>query len=357
MSKSGPHFSVLLRQSLWASLGPAYTLFRSDSDRLVVLTYHRVTSDMPWPDSLVVTPDQFERQVEYVKRRFRLLSAEEVGEIIRSRKPFPDRSCLITFDDGWKDNYEHAFPVLQAYRAPAIIFLTTGYIGTRKRFWHDRLASLLYPLVFQESRGRDVRGSWVTVSMEQLIQQVASVPVCLRQPVIADITAMWKQLDEPALEQRLAQLEALLGHSAAATSSAMLSWDDVANMAAGGVEFGSHTVSHALLDRVDGGQLNAELRLSKEAIESRLCKSVEFVAYPNGNYNEAVLRASRECGYVGGFTCDVGFNSGSEYPFTLKRKHVLNELSIGWTGKFSERFFEAELSGVRHAVKARVGRG
>jgi hypothetical protein len=81
------------------------------------------------------------------------------------------------------------------------------------------------------------------------------------------------------------------------------------------------------------------------------------VAYPNGNYNDAVVKASQDCGYVGGFTCEVGFNGGSDPPFTLKRKHVLNGLSIGWSGRFSEAFFAAELSGIRHAVKARIGRG
>lgn len=357
MSKLRPTLSVLLRQSLWTVLSRAYTLTRSDHDRLLVLTYHRVTVDVPWADSLVVAPDQFEQQVKYVKRHFRLLSANEVAEIIRSRRLFPVRSCLITFDDGWKDNYTHAFPVLQAYQAPAIIFLATGYLGTNKRFWHDRLIALLYGLPLNDTGRRlSPTRNWATISMEEIVQAVGGVPRQFRQPMIAEITEAWKLLEEHALEQRLQQIEIVQGYSVLPASPAMLSWAEVATMAAGGIEFGSHTVSHALLDRLTFAQLKAELSSSKETLESHLGKPVEFVAYPNGNYNEEVISASQHCGYVGGFTCDVGFNADSDRPFMLKRKHVLNELSVGWTGKFSEQFFSTELSGIRHVIKARLGR-
>lgn len=295
--------------------------------------------------------------MEYVRRRFRLLSAHEVAEIIRSGNPFPVRSCLLTFDDGWKDNYTHAFPVLQAYKIPALIFLTTGYVGTNKRFWHERLASLLYPLPFSGGQRRTVAHlNWATASVEEVAQEVGSVPLRARQLVIEEITQAWKPLEESALELKIQQLEAALGHCLPANSPAMLSWEDVAAMAAGGIEFGSHTVSHALLDRVTAAQLEIELCGSKETLESRLGKPVEFIAYPNGNYNEAVVTASQVCGYLGGFTCEVGFNVTSERPFQLKRKHVLNELSIGWDGQFSEAFFAAELSGIRHGVKAIIRR-
>ncbi|MDF0651042.1 MAG: polysaccharide deacetylase family protein [Nitrospira sp.] len=355
MSKLKPQLSVLLRQSFWSVSCLAYTLARSDSDHLLVLTYHRVTPDVPWSDSLVVTPDQFEQQVNYVKRHFRLLSASEVAEIIRAGKSFPVRSCLITFDDGWKDNYTHAFPVLHAYQAPAIIFLATGYIGTNKRFWHDRLTELLWALPFQEGGRRSAAlWNWATMSMEQLIQEVSCIPFQSRQSIIAEITDMWKPLEELAVDRNLQQLEMLQGQSVTTASPTMLSWENVVAMSAGGIEFGSHTMSHAFLDRVTAPQLNTELRLSKEMLESRLSKPVEFIAYPNGNYNEAVIAASQECGYVGGFTCDVGFNVTSARPFELRRKHVLNDLSVGWDGKFSEAFFATELSGIRHAVKARI---
>ena len=320
MSKARPEFSTLLRQSLWSFLSRTYTLARSDSDHLLVLTYHRVTPNVPWSDALVVTPDQFEQQVKYVKQHFRLLSASEVAEIIRSRKPFPVRSCLITFDDGWKDNYTHAFPILHAYEAPAIIFLTTGYIGTNKRFWHDRLTDLLYAVPFQERRNPTSLRNWATISMEQLIPEVSRISLKSRQSIIVEITERWKPLEEAALERRLQQLEMLQGQSLlTSTPPAMLSWENVMAMAAGGIEFGSHTVSHTLLDRIPAPHLNAELRLSKETLESRLGKPVQFVAYPNGNYNESVVEASQECGYIGGFTCDVGFNVTSAMPFELRR--------------------------------------
>ncbi|HMS82132.1 MAG TPA: polysaccharide deacetylase family protein [Nitrospira sp.] len=295
--------------------------------------------------------------MEFLKCRFRLLSAHEVGEIVCSRKEFPDRSCLITFDDGWKDNYTQAFPILQAFQAPAIIFLTTGYIGTSKRFWHDRLRSVLLALPLSCVDGKVThRSIWRAASVNSVIREVSAIPVPFRRSVIEEITQAWKWFGDSEREQKIQEIELIAGMSSEATTPAMLSWEDVAVMAAGGIEFGSHTVSHVLLDQVSGEEMRAELRASKEVLEYRLKQPVEFVAYPNGNYNNEVLAASKECGYLAGFTCEVGSNVTSDRPFVLKRKHVLNELSIGWNGQFSETFFATELSGIRHAVKAGLGR-
>lgn len=348
----------LAKQSLWAFLHRISTKVSSSYRGCVILTYHRITDEASSGDPLIVSVDQFARHVEFLKSRFTLLSAHEVGEIIRSQTHFPDRSCLITFDDGWKDNYTHAFPILQAFQAPAIIFLTTGYIGTSKRFWHDRLNSLLFSLPFSCVGGKGTCPSdWRAASVDDVIREVSAIPVSSRRALIEEITQAWKWFGDYEREWRIQEIESTAAISSEVTTSVMLSWDDIAVMAGAGIEFGSHTVSHMLLDQASGREMRSELRASKEALEYRLKQPVEFVAYPNGNYNDEVLAASKECGYLGGFTCEVGSNVTSDRPFVLKRKHVLNELSIGWNGQFSETFFATELSGIRHIVKSTIWPG
>jgi peptidoglycan/xylan/chitin deacetylase (PgdA/CDA1 family) len=342
------------RQCIWASLS-TLLLKQSTSNHCLVLTYHRITNEVMWPDSLVVTPDQFACHVEFLRKRFRLLSAHEVAGIIRSGKSFPKASCLITFDDGWRDNYTQAFPILRSYQAPAIIFLATDYIGTNQRFWHERLARILYGLPHHSGVRRQlIRPTDFSNVLSRLVQTVQSFPLIAREPVVTRVVEEWKTLDPHALESRMEELTAITEAPTEQDSPAMLSWNEVATMAGAGIAFGSHTKSHVLLDRVRPSQMKDELVSSKAVIESKLSGPVDFIAYPNGNYNDAVIATSQEAGYIGGFTCDIGFNPSSDRPFLLKRKHVLNDLSLGLTGQFSSTFFAAELSGIRHMVKTRI---
>lgn len=348
-----PRPMVFARQCVWASLYAVRSLVAPTVDPCLVLTYHRITNEVEWPDSLVVSPEQFERQVAFLKQRFQLLSASAVADIIRAEKPFPSGSCLITFDDGWRDNYTEAFPILQAYQVPALIFLTTDYIGTCKRFWHETLARILYSIPYQSGGQRRTNIRYEEGSeLTRLVGTVSSVLPVDREEIVTAVTEEWKVLAPPVIEARIKQLEAMTGIQMVDVSPAMLTWNEVDTMASAGIEFGSHTQSHALLDQITRREMKEELCSSKSVLEAHLNMPVHFIAYPNGNYNEDVIAMVREAGYLGGFTCDVGFNNNSGRPYTLKRKHVLNELSLGLRGRFSNVLFAAELSGIRLTLKA-----
>jgi hypothetical protein len=116
-------------------------------NRAVVLMYHRV---MPREEpasaafeGIRVDPATFELQMAYLRKHFHLLALVDLRLHLWKRIPFPPNSCLVTFDDGWRDNYIHAYPVLNRYEIPAVVFLTVGHIGTRKRFWQDRTFAIL----------------------------------------------------------------------------------------------------------------------------------------------------------------------------------------------------------------------
>jgi peptidoglycan/xylan/chitin deacetylase (PgdA/CDA1 family) len=352
MSLMTSRMRVCARQCAWTSLYAIRSLVRPVSNHCLVLTYHRVTNEVEWPDPLVVSPDQFACHVGFLKKRLQLLSAREVAQIVRTRKPFPAGSCLITFDDGWKDNYTQAFPILKSYQAPAIIFLTTDYIGTDKIFWHERLARILYSLPHAPKQYGHATSSQTTSRLSyELVRMVQAVSPRHREHLVARVTEEWKLLDAQSIESKIEELETITGSYRLASSSAMLSWSEVTTMASAGIEFGSHTKSHALLDQISSKEIRDEICSSKKLIETKLGVPVDFIAYPNGNYNDEVIALSQEAGYIGGFTCDVGFNTNSDRPFTMKRKHVLNELSRGLAGRFSNVFFATELSGIRQTVK------
>ena len=106
---------------------------------LLILTYHRISEDVVADDPLQVSAATFARQMAFVKHHLHVISGEELAACVARRMPVPGRSCLITFDDGWADNYSRALPVLTGHGLPAVVFLSTDFVGTARVFWHENL--------------------------------------------------------------------------------------------------------------------------------------------------------------------------------------------------------------------------
>jgi hypothetical protein len=133
-------FAFYYSGALWL-----YAAFRLRG-RAVALMYHRVLpqgADSFSTDAIVVSPATFARQVAFLKRHFNLLDVDTLRRCLE-QGTFPDRGCVITFDDGWYDNERHALPILQEHRAPALFFVATGYVGTNSTFWQEQVTRLLF---------------------------------------------------------------------------------------------------------------------------------------------------------------------------------------------------------------------
>jgi len=126
----------LLIGSLWWLFGLRFILGRI-SRKARILVYHKVSDT--YPNHLVVSVSLFKKQIEYLRRRYRVISVEALVEHIHQKKDFPPNSVAVTFDDGYKDNYTHAYPILKEFTIPALIFLTSGYIDSDRILEHDRL--------------------------------------------------------------------------------------------------------------------------------------------------------------------------------------------------------------------------
>ncbi|MEX1034286.1 MAG: polysaccharide deacetylase family protein, partial [Cellvibrionaceae bacterium] len=139
--------------TLQASLDYAAYLFGTHKrtpkqPALWILMYHRI---LPKTDpryaaeepGMVVEPHTFEMHLEVLQRHFTLIPLGEWLSRRRNGQSLPPKSCALTFDDGWTDNYEYAFPILKRYKAPATLFAVSHMIGTNEMFWPNRLALLL----------------------------------------------------------------------------------------------------------------------------------------------------------------------------------------------------------------------
>lgn len=289
--------------------------------RLTVLAYHRVCEvgvedDFPYDPELVsASPADFRWQMQLVQRHFNPISFAALIDSLERGAPLPARALIVSFDDGHRDNYEHAFPVLRGLGIPATIFLSTGYIGARGTFWFDRVAHLLHRThpgtlslpgaCFSAVLG-DVRSR--RQAAETLLQCLKRVPNTVRLEILQEL-------------ERLAPA----GPGGGAEKSGAMSWEQVRQMSEAGVEFGSHAVSHPILTALDDAELARELTDSRRTIEEQTGKRCEVLAYPGGSgaYDARVLEAVRASGYRLGVSYLAGINRLRRLErFAIRRLHV-----------------------------------
>ncbi|WP_296824508.1 polysaccharide deacetylase family protein [uncultured Megasphaera sp.] len=198
----------------------AYWYFGSTNYHLTgvpVLNYHQVNNR--YETCLTMKPENFEAQMKYLHDNdYHSITQAQFDAYMRGEGSLPDRPVLITFDDGYVDNYEFAYPIMKKY----------GFRGT--------------------------------------------------------IFLIMNLMDKPGY----------------------LTWDMVKEMSNDGMEFGSHTISHKPLTSFDRSGVRKELQESKAMIEARTGKVCNFIAFPEGKFNEMIMEETKNAGYDYGFTVETG---------------------------------------------------
>ncbi len=322
----------------------------SDKHGLLILTYHKITDKPDMDDPLKVSVSNFEKHIRYLKNHYSILTGEQLKDLIQNNEPFPKKSCLITFDDGWLDNYTNAFPILKKYSVPAVIFISTDYIGTDNSFWYDRLSEILIGIKIDGCQFKDT-GYSLPSEVEIHLDNITKKPVEKRRPLINDLVEHLKIYSQSEIEYFITVIQRIIRVDEGKNQSSMLTWAQIHEMAEFNISFGSHTKSHAILSQISIEQVAQELEESKKVIEEKIGKPVYFIAYPNGNFNEDIIKIAKKNNYLAGFTCIPGSNTQNDNWFALKRKHVHESLSLGLNGRFSELFYKVELSDLRNQFR------
>lgn len=314
-----------LAAQLLARSGAARVLQRlaGGAGLVTILAYHRVfdmgdEAAFPFDPELVsATSADFRWQMEQVLRAGTPITFRRLAEALDGGQELPARPILVTFDDGHRDNFTHALPVLRSLGVPATVFLSTGYVGCPGTFWFDRVAQLLY----RAPRGR------VEVAAATFMAELDGV--ASRRVAAGRLLAALKGVPDAARRGALAELEAKLAPAAPAGDQALsgaVTWDEARALAAAGVELGSHTVSHPILTQVDDAALERELVDSRGAIERETAQPVTAIAYPVGGeqaFDGRVAAAAARAGYRFGASYVSGVNERAlGERFALRRLHV-----------------------------------
>jgi peptidoglycan/xylan/chitin deacetylase (PgdA/CDA1 family) len=286
------------------------------NNKLLVLTYHRVLADY---DPVIDEVDavQFTRQMETLAEYFNVVSLENGLEQMRAGT-LPASSVCITFDDGYRDNYDVAFPILSALDLPAAFFIATGYLGDGM-MWNDVVRQAIKNTSLKELDLQEFSLGKELIDTEQkkfqLIEKLLGHIKYNKVDRRIELVNRLREIAQTDIEERL-----------------MMTEREVKELSSAGMEIGGHTVNHPILTCADEDEVRHEIVQGKMFLEELLDKKLKFFAYPNGqagkDYNEQHMRLVEEAGFNAALTTNNGVIDKDSSMFNLPR------ISIDHTTKF-----------------------
>lgn len=296
---------------------------------LVILTYHRVLPENH-PDRTIeqpgmyVSPETLAMHLNVVKQHFEVIDLGEWINRRQSGKALPARACCITFDDGWRDNHQFAFPILKKAGMSATIFLVADFIGTEYAFWPNRVVQLLrgprlsghegMPPEFESFLGR-----------QGMRLPTTDAPLSLDE--IDRIIQVCKSVPDEVVNQML-DGAAPCERGSSGQGRRLLDLSEIAEMGASGhVRFGSHGRRHArLIKGLPLLDMHEEVVGSREILRDLTKQGIDLFCYPNGDYTHDALQLVRSV-YRAAVTTRPGWNNLGTDAHLLRRVSFHNDIS------------------------------
>jgi peptidoglycan/xylan/chitin deacetylase (PgdA/CDA1 family) len=283
----------------------------------IILTYHSVV-DVPlefdiWTHMPV---SLFEEHIATISDNAKVVPLSHLVERVVAGH-IDSNIVAITFDDGFRNNFTQAYPILKKYGVPATIYLATDYIGTNKLFWPERV-------LFQIMK-TDKKTIQSGVAGDFSIETPEQKKVAYRQTV-----NKLKTLPMSDLFSELTKIEGQLKVSYSADDPLFqdlmpLSWEEIKVMEKEGlVSFGGHTASHAILSMISEDEACNEMKKCKRVLKEHLSTEVKTWAYPNGSQADFSSVNKKQL-------CDLGFNAGI---LTMEQEYISSKSDVNNLGRF-----------------------
>lgn len=275
-----------------------------------ILVYHRVLAQR---DPFAIAPvdaAEFAAQMKLLKSCYRVISLDQLTSELDDERLGPGTVC-VTFDDGYRDNFEVAFPILESLGLPAAIFLATDFISGKGTLWYDRVLN-----AFRHSGRPDF-----SLPEAGMVREPLRILREGHHPAYR-VLEWLKGFSPSERDSKIPRILEALGLDAEPACDLMLDWDQVRAMRGRGIQFGAHTRSHPILSTVDNESNEIEILGSKRILESELEEPVRHFAYPNGrrgDYGEAAKAALRKGGFASALTTNPGINLQGQDRFEMLR--------------------------------------
>lgn len=287
------------------------------SHRAAILFYHRFRRPGEGSTDLLPRLDcgEFERQMAYLKKTYEIISLDDAVTQLREAKGFRRPTIILTIDDGYRDNYTLAYPIIRKHDLPVTIYLTAGFIGGEKCLWLDDIEYAL------RSTGCDVFNTEKALGEERIDISTHEKKKAAEKKLYSALAKKGEQERKEVLQELFAALD-VPKPSAPVRDRVMMNWEEVNEMAANGVDFGAHTVSHPFLPVMPLDVAKREILDSKRIIEEKTGKTVRHFAIPNGkddDFSPELRRICSENGFDTVVTTEPGVICGSSDPYALAR--------------------------------------
>ena len=276
---------------------------KEQNDRYV-LSYHRVLTELQAEKqgvhhSLWITPERFEYQIQWMINIGDIVDYETIMD---STRPNNRPLFSLTFDDGWKDNYETAVPILKKYQISAVFFLATDAISTGELYWPQDIATKTKQKLLGNPASRSrVKKALVDnwpVKIEKKFIDIASM----------EMTEGWiealKVVGQDERQQRIFNYFKDIKADSTPLAGYIMNWDELRDLRSQGFFFGSHTHNHTILENISNREIEFELEKSKEFIFKNLQINPNSFCYPNGRYSGKEGIPLSRLGYLYGFCLD-----------------------------------------------------
>ncbi|UCC80215.1 MAG: polysaccharide deacetylase family protein [Candidatus Zixiibacteriota bacterium] len=288
--------------------------------------YHGLTEDKSCDDWTQIHPDEFKKQMLYIKENYDVISISDMLDIFKNKKTRL-HLAVVTFDDGYRSVYETAFPILRELGIPATVYITSNFIGNDRKdvrfIWPDYVRVLLV----------SSRLSTIDLSHFKLGNLDISDP--LRQRISVNrIIEHLKLIGSSEKNNIISYLEekspGMIDHDLFPAYHPM-TWEEVKRLSTSDlISIGAHTRNHPILSRIKIDELEGEISGSKQDIENRIETDVHDFAYPNGRMidinDEAIEIAKR--GFRSAVTTFDGHNRPDRNPYLLGRVGVGRNLAV-----------------------------
>jgi peptidoglycan/xylan/chitin deacetylase (PgdA/CDA1 family) len=294
-------------------------LMRLPRTSVVVLAYHRV--GVPQgdddPDLWSATQEQLSEQIRFLRKHFDVVAPSEIPAVVRSGS---GHHAAITFDDGYRDNYELALPVLSAHGVRAGFFITAEYIGGGRLSWWDEIAALM-----RNGRRRELPASeWLPKPLDLAGDRAGATRTAIE---------LYKLLPRDRARAFLEYLRDALGDGEPmrADTERFMSWDMVRDLHAAGMEIGGHTLSHPVLAGLSGSEQWHEIAGCAERLEAEVGTAMRIFSYPVGrpeSYDDSSRACLRRLGVQAAFTCHGGVPDPQAFdPLAIPRVPIAGNQS------------------------------
>lgn len=294
--------------------------------------YHRVIDLEVDPWNLAVSVKNFDDQLSVLKKSFNVISLDELIENKKNHKVV-EKSVVITFDDGYRDNYTTAYPILRKHQLPATFFISSAYIENQNEFWPDKLIRLLfnrYKLPKEKLELKSLGKSW-HIKEENSDEKARFV-------FFMDVWYSLLQVHPTVRENALAEIESWSNHDKNINPDHLpMSKTEFIDLAKHPlISIGGHTSNHAALKFLDVDSQREEIESNKLWLENVVDQAITGFAYPNGSYNGDTISLMKETEFE--YACAIKEMRSSNYisSYELPRYQVHNWNKVEFLNKLKQ---------------------